>query len=493
MALARWHTYDEPLDMDGATYAVMAREMLAGKNLYTDVWDHKPPAVYVSYAIGQLIAGHGPAHIYLLGFSMAVVTLLWIYFVAVTAAGYGAGLWAATFWAIVSTDLLLQGNQPNTEAFMNACLIWALALLLRMPAESFATGRVLSIGALFALASLYKHVTLIGTAVLLGAYVVAAKGDRRSVARPAAIAGVIAASWAAVVGYFAVTGRFTAFVETVLLFNQAYGGDLWINITGGLRPDVLMPEFMLQFWPLLVPIAALPFVRDGRLGRRTAILFAGYVISTFLSIAIPGRYYTHYYQLWLPILCILAACGIALMRIGFPRLARILAVAVASVLALLQLQNFALSPQEWARRKFGPRLPMSQRAAELINQLLTPEQRFFQWGHHPELYYYSDRVPVGGEYRSRHLLNGPMQAERTARLLGELKAHRPELVVLVAGHEFPPQHPVPKWIAETYGELPPACDPDLAPRFTFIARRDGRLWAATRTEPCLRGDLMGPR
>ncbi len=488
MALARLHTYNEPLDMDGSTYAVIARELLSGKDLYTDLWDHKPPAIYATYVAGQLIAGCGPAHVYLLGLSVAFLTMLGIYLAAARAAGAGAGLCAAAFWAIISADLLLQANQPNTEAFINASLIWALALLMQTPADGLGLRRLLSLGALLALASLYKHVALVTGAAMLAAHIVATGLRRRSVIEALSVTAVIAAIWGAVIGYFAATGRYTAFVDTVIGFNQTYSGSLWTNLQDGLRADRLTPEYMLQFWPLLVPIAALTLGRSGPLGLRTLILFLAFVLATIVSIALPGRFFAHYYQLWLPILCVLAACGIAVLRnaVGRPRLFPAFAAVIASLLGLLQVQNFARPPEEWARVKFGPQLLLSSRAAEIINQLLTADEQFFQWGHQPELYYYTGRRPVGGEFRSRLLLHGPRQEERTARLLRELQTHRPELIVRVTDHDFPPNHPAPMWIMENYSALQtPLCDPQLAKLFLFLVRRDGRLQADVPAEPCL--------
>ena len=41
---------DLPLERDEGAYAVVATEMLRGAVPYRDVWDHKPPGVYVAYA-----------------------------------------------------------------------------------------------------------------------------------------------------------------------------------------------------------------------------------------------------------------------------------------------------------------------------------------------------------------------------------------------------------------------------------------------------------
>ena len=85
----RLHTYDEPLERDITIYAVIAHEMLDGKALYSDLWDHKPPAIYVTYAAAELIAGYGRDSIFLMNVAAALATLFACYF-AGSAAGFAA-------------------------------------------------------------------------------------------------------------------------------------------------------------------------------------------------------------------------------------------------------------------------------------------------------------------------------------------------------------------------------------------------------------------
>ena len=37
-------------DRDVTTYAVIGRGILEGRSLYSDLWDHKPPGIHVTYA-----------------------------------------------------------------------------------------------------------------------------------------------------------------------------------------------------------------------------------------------------------------------------------------------------------------------------------------------------------------------------------------------------------------------------------------------------------
>jgi 4-amino-4-deoxy-L-arabinose transferase-like glycosyltransferase len=107
----RLHTYDEPLERDLTTYAVIAHEMLNGKALYAEVWDHKPPAIHVTYAAAELIAGYGRKSIFLMSVLATIGTMLSCY-AAGRAIGGGPlpGLLAAALWALVSGDLALEGK-----------------------------------------------------------------------------------------------------------------------------------------------------------------------------------------------------------------------------------------------------------------------------------------------------------------------------------------------------------------------------------------------
>jgi 4-amino-4-deoxy-L-arabinose transferase-like glycosyltransferase len=132
IALARLHTYNEPFERDLMTYAVMAHEMLAGRELYSDLWDQKPPGPSLTYAVAELITGYGPNSIYLLNVVATIITLFGVYFAGTALAGgkRSGGLWAAACWAMISGEPMLQANQPNIEVFINACLIWVNGFFL---------------------------------------------------------------------------------------------------------------------------------------------------------------------------------------------------------------------------------------------------------------------------------------------------------------------------------------------------------------------------
>ena len=112
--LAKLRTFDEPLERDLATYATIADGLLHGGTLYSEYWDHKPPAIHMAYALAILVAGPGETSIYILWLACTIVTTLGIYRAAAIEGHPEIGLCAAAFWTILAGDLRLQANQPNT-------------------------------------------------------------------------------------------------------------------------------------------------------------------------------------------------------------------------------------------------------------------------------------------------------------------------------------------------------------------------------------------
>src|ERR1022692_754974 len=125
IATLRLRTFDEPFERDIVTYLMIGHAMNRGGQVYVDVWDLKPPGICEIYALAEWMVGFGDLQIYLLNIVSAVVTLVGVYAVGATR-GRNAGIWAAAFWVLLCGAPSLQANQPNTEVFINACVVWAL-------------------------------------------------------------------------------------------------------------------------------------------------------------------------------------------------------------------------------------------------------------------------------------------------------------------------------------------------------------------------------
>ncbi len=491
IAAARLHTYHEPLERDITSAAVIAKEMLGGRALYADMWDHKPPAIHVTHALAILLVGHGPGAIYLLNVAAAIATLFGVYAAASAVGGVAGGLWGALFWTLVCGDVWLQANQPNAEVFINACVIWAFALLLRAGGPP-RVWRVLAMGGLFALASLYKPVAIAPGALLGLAHVVApwpGYPRRRAVVDVLLIGGVGAAAWLATGAYFAARGHFADFYQAVFTYNQFYSSHYWSdnntvtaqsmmgNLLNSLVPDELSPKF-LSLATTLAVFAAVGAVRGAIVGpRRLWLLLFGLGIGTHFAVALPGQWRPHYYQLWLPVLAVGAGWAAATpVALGARRIVRWAPPAAAAAAAVLlfaqQIPLYEVPPEAWSRLKYGDAFVMEQHLGRELGVLLAPGETFYEWGAETGLYFESRHSPPSGAFYVFPLVEGPAAAPLTVRAVADLNRRLPTLFVVNLSFRARNRHPILDWAEPRYVAMAGAVDRG---RYVLLVRRGSRL------------------
>ncbi len=134
-------------DGDCFNYSVIARDILAGRRLYIDAWDNKPPLAYVFYMAAELVRPGSFAVLQtLLGVWLALGALT---FVHLTRPANGAAFWlTAVFLAVfpVSTGYFVWAS---TENIVNPFALIQLAIALRVRERgTFTAYEALAVGAL---------------------------------------------------------------------------------------------------------------------------------------------------------------------------------------------------------------------------------------------------------------------------------------------------------------------------------------------------------
>lgn len=505
VALARLRTRDEPFARDITTYAVIGHELLAGRSLYSDLWDIKPPGVYVTYAAAEVVAGYGSNAILLLGVAAAVFTLVCVFAAGSAGIRPAAGLWAAAAFAIVSGNIPLQANQPNTEVFINACLALLLALLLRAR-SSLGFRRAAVAGALLFLGTIFKpYVAIAGLVLVVHVAAPPSNTLRRSALRESAVAGtVLLAGWLGIVIYFGVTSRWVDLHEVLVVYGRHYAGDPAANIVRGFSAG----------WTSLLPLggvlaaAGAGLFFDRRNQARPWLLLLAWAFAVQFMVALPGKGFPHYLQLWMPVLAVafghlIGDIGAAFddRRAGSHLGSALAALAVVGVLAA-HLPATALSPDAVSRAKYGETFIRVRALGTDLATLLGDAEGFFHFGADSGLYFHAHRSPPTGPLIARHYVEGPLAEKLQSRIVRDLERKPPELVVLsrdffeMARKSRSPQ-PVLTWIEARYRWLEiSAHQPRLFPRlldslgdspspFLFLVRSGGALEArvASRAFP----------
>jgi hypothetical protein len=458
----RWHTYDEPFERDLNIYAVIGHELLEGRELYADLFDLKPPAPYLTYAAAELLVGYGPAQMFALGVVAAIATLAGLYWTVLgITRDRSLALWAAAFWTLICSDMLLQANQPNTEVFINAAMIWAFGLWATAERPGADVRRALAIGALFASASFYKHVMIVPAGMLALAHVAlppAMRTRRQAVVEVAVAAGVGAVAWLASFAWFAAAGHLDIYYQTIFSYSAQYSalhGGVLANLLYSLMPFLLVPEWLRFSLVLMIPAAVAMFAGLRAPPQRVWLLWLSLVFGIYLAIALPGRFESHYYQLWMPPLVLGAtlACW-QLKMASWPRAATALASLIAIVLVAHEAPSFAKSADDWSVAKYGRVFVATRDLALRLDDLLQPDETFFEWGSEPGFYAITGQRPISGVLNMRFSLSygGSLQQRLTERILSDLQRSPPDLVILeeVTLDRAPKDHPVYRWIDANY-------------------------------------------
>lgn len=479
--ITRLHTCNEPQERDITTYAVIGHEILSGRELYSDLWDHKPPAIYFTYILGELICGYGPWGIYFINVLATVITLLGVYH-AGSLYGKKTGLWAAALWAIISGDMMLQANQPNVEVFLNAAIIWSFALIVRAEPGNFPLWKAIVTGLIMTLASLYKQVVIPTFFFFALVHIFYPSGLQKN--RGKAVKDVLimiftgSLIWISIILYFVITDRFKDFYDAIFTYNRFYGGGILESFFQCLNPARFFHPYLLFTLPMFI----ITFISAGtavfKAPGRAWFLLVAYMLGTYLSVSLPGKFYPHYYQLWLPLLSVGVAWSSVLLAKLFKSdfIISILCCFFCLFLFIRALPSYRLSPEEWTRKKLpvGESFIQSYELAGEIDHLLEPDETFYQWGGESALYFASGRKSPSGVIYIYPLFEGPLMKELTERLINDLEREKPSLIVInkryaADGYN---KNSALQWIGKYYEPLPVNPDRGL---FFLMVRKGSEL------------------
>lgn len=379
------------IDMDEASYAAGARELLRGGTLYVDFADHKPPLVYAYYALCQALLGDGLI-------AVRIVTVLAV--VPLTALALSAffrhdrrGTLAALLYlvygaAFIGHDMLA----VNGELLLLLPASWAL-VLGRDEARAQHLGQGAAAGALLGIAFLFKYQAVLWLPALLAAAIVALPRPlrigtvlRAAVALCAGFAAPLLVAW----GHFA-WGRAAAdFLYWNVTHNLHYAANpIPMSEAMGRAASYLLPFLIVTAWLWWGLWKSWP-----ALSRYQRVLIAGVLLGSGAAAFLGLRFYPHYFvQLYAPLALGCAPWAASLVD---PPLRRVAKIAVTSTLVVFI--GFTVAT---AVLYYGPgdvyeeTNPVFERVASRLRaDDCFAGGRLFVWGFAPILYYRTELRPA---------------------------------------------------------------------------------------------------
>ncbi len=397
-----------PMDQDSGCYAYVGVSWTRGALPYRDVWDHKPPGIYLIPVLLQVTTGSvTPVAMRACAVAFGAGTLLLVYGIAAALAGRRAAVVAAFVYAICSSGVLVTRETLETEhpmAFLSLLAVWLMVLCARQ----WRPGLLVLAGLCAGASVTFKPISapVIGLAFL---WLLWQQRETGAVV----FRGLIAAATMGVgflivpavfLGYFAAVGILGDFVQAFrynFVYRAAaeYGG----GASGGLaivlaRVRELAPE---QGWLVVLALCGAIAVLRRRHETGTGLLLL-WAIGAAIGMAGAGRFYAYYF---LPLCAALAPlAGLALVQMwegfratphGVAPLGRWADARHTLLLVLaVALAAFGLWRERGTLRELRSPLNTNvilDKMARRIRANTSPGEQIFVWGTRQQVYALADR------------------------------------------------------------------------------------------------------
>jgi 4-amino-4-deoxy-L-arabinose transferase-like glycosyltransferase len=385
---------------DESLYLLMARSVLDGHTLYTEIWDHKPPGIFYLFAALQLVFGRTVLAIRIGAWLAITASCVLLFVLGRRLRSETTGVVAGLLYAAYSLND--GGLASNVEIFFTPLLLLALLLALSTsPRELLARPtRPFVLGVVGGLALQFKYVVAFDLVAFFLFLLPALLRERQPLRllRFALLAGVgVAVPFAAVASAFATSGHFADYVDANFAANARYIGEVGFDWP---KVAVILRRRLAESFPLWLSVVLaagyLAFWRDldreTRRGLAAGLVWAGFA---FAGMCVLRRFFAHYFLALTTPLCLVAALVIGAAVETSDRRASARTVLLLLLVLSGPLLRAVGRPLEWSAEMFHHHVwlrdPLWEDEPAQIAEYLRPrigsDDYLYVADYHPILYY----------------------------------------------------------------------------------------------------------
>lgn len=425
---------------DEGIYQVIGMALNQDRLLYRDIWDNKPPLLYLLYAIFP--SDQFAIRSVSLFFGVASIVAFWGLAKQLFQGIKIAVFFSTGFFAVTFALPLLEGNIANAENFMLLPIILAGFFIYTAQTHNHtlfaAAGFLLSLAFLFKIVAIFDFVAL----TLFLIYSIKNKKTFWEQEIKSYLVFFIAFVFPIVITglFFFLKGAFSPFMEATLQQNVGYvgyGNQLFVP------QGLLLTKLLLLFLT-----SAIIFAKRNRLTKAALFIFIWFIFSLFNAF-FSGRPYTHYLLTLLPSFSLLL--GLFYIKTKTVIYKKALAVVLVATLFLIAT-NFTLYLKilpyyknylDFITNKktvsqyqsfFDRNTPVDYAIASFLRTRLKEKDTVFIWGNNGQVYAMINKLPPGRFIVAYHMVSSIKTVEETKQVFMEKK---PTYVVLVDKQPIP--------------------------------------------------------
>ncbi|MGD1713127.1 ArnT family glycosyltransferase [Dapis sp. BLCC M172] len=337
-----WTLFVSVLDKDESIYILAADSLLNSNLPYIEIWDNKPPGIFILFSLTMLILGNSIVSIRILSIIATTFTSYFLYRIGANIdpkQGDKIGLLAGSLYAIFS--LHNDGAAANAEILFAPFVTGAFLLLFQD--RKLSNIKVFLIGLILGIGMQIKYLVIMD---VLGLVLLGRRkkeegrrkkegGRRKENGKPVNNfqgltkekfsfvlnnltfslfrfylilgAGLILPA-VIIVAIYQFSGYFDEYIYATLIANSKYVGMFnfsWSDLLSRLRKQVLgnILLWLCLFWS---PIYLFVFARGKFKQERNLIYLFLWLCCAFLAVLLSKRFYNHYFLQLLPPLCLIS-------------------------------------------------------------------------------------------------------------------------------------------------------------------------------------------
>ncbi|MEB3342358.1 glycosyltransferase family 39 protein [Okeania sp.] len=331
-----WTLFVSVLDKDESIYILIADSLLNNNLPYIEIWDTKPPGIFILFSLAMLILGNSIVSIRILSIIATTFTSYFLYMIGRNIdekQGEKIGLLAGSLYGIFS--LHNDGTAANAEILFAPFVTGAFLLLFQN--QKLSNIKVFLIGIILGMGMQIKYLVIMDVLalVLLGSWLKKAELNKReygkainnlsaltkgnfslvfnhltfSLLRFYLILGAGIILPAIIIGtIYHFSGYFDEYIYATLMANSKYIGILnfsWSDFLNRLIKQILgnILLWLCFFWS---PIYLFVFARKKLRQERNLIYLFLWFCCAFLAVLLSKRFYNHYFLQLLPPLSLIS-------------------------------------------------------------------------------------------------------------------------------------------------------------------------------------------
>jgi hypothetical protein len=456
---------------DQGIYAVVAEGVVGGRMPYRDVWDFKPPGIYLVYALAHALFGKSmlaPRVLEVAGMLAMVLAMRRIGELCFGSRRVGSVSGALACFIHAQLEFWHTGQPESFGGFATVVALW---LALAEPPRGRRAWLLVAQGLLWGVAFLMKP-PLGGAAIVTAAYLVRRARDRGATWRPAfAEPAIVAAASllpiALMAAWFVLRGAWPALSWTMFEFTPGYTA---LGTEGRNAARAFYWAFEEAFFKFsaLAPagvLAALLIHTVHEREREAVTLILGVIAMQLVGVTMQGKFFQYHYSASLQLIALLGGLGLyklwrRFLDGGIPGIATF--AALVAVLASMREAARDLPDDFWDRSALRMRwlagrgelasreaaderlsyvadysLAANRRVAAAVARRAPPGAGAYVWGFEPVVYWLAERRPP-----TRFIYDVPQRASwqrdrSRSELMQALRAVPPAVVVVQRNDVFP--------------------------------------------------------